>query len=101
MKAAVSLPMTILIGIVLAILLIVFAIFMLGGLPGLKSEQTLRGYFESCCIAYSIAGHCEPGEEDLNFQCSIDPKIVAGGKISIAELAQKVGLSVDVCCKRE
>lgn len=94
LKGAVGIPIEVLVGIVIAVILILFALMIFGVIPGLTGQQTERGYFESCCIGYKLAGHCTEGSADANYQCAMKD-----GQIAITELAARAGLTVDYCCK--
>jgi hypothetical protein len=94
MKGAINIPTEIMVGIVIAVILILVALVFFGVLPGLGQQQTDRGYFESCCISYQIAGHCS-GDQTPDFQCTTDK-----GKVTISDLAGRAGLTLDNCCKK-
>lgn len=93
-KGALGIPMEILVGLVIALIIIGFALMFYGIIPGLTNSQTDRGYLESCCISYKIEGKCAEGAADANYQCA-----AKDGKMSISELASRAGLSMDYCCK--
>ncbi|MEM5814203.1 MAG: hypothetical protein QXD77_00075 [Candidatus Aenigmatarchaeota archaeon] len=95
MKGAIGIPTEILVGIVIAVILILAALVFFGVIPGIGGQQADRGYFESCCIAYGMAGHCAEGQADPNFPCTTDR-----GKVSISALASRAGLSVESCCRK-
>jgi len=99
-KGAVGMPMEVMVGIVLAAILILIALVMFGVIPGLGGQQTARGNFESCCIAYNIAGNCAEGAADANFECSVDKSVSSTGKMKLSEVAASAGLSIENCCKK-
>jgi len=99
MKAALGLPVTLLITIVLAVIILLAALVMLNIIPGLEETEALKGYFSTCCTAYNIAGHCEEGAENPDFLCAVDEKFAPGGKMTISELASRIGVPVESCCK--
>lgn len=99
-KAAVGLPITLLVGIVLAVMLIAVAIAIFVIIPGLEETEALKGFFSICCSAYNIAGHCAEGAANYEFECIVDEKFAPGGKMTISELAGRIGVTVERCCGR-
>jgi hypothetical protein len=93
-KGAIGIPMEVLVGLVIALVIIAFALVFYGVIPGITGPQTDRGYLESCCIGYKIAGKCAEGAADANYQCTIKD-----GKTGISELAGRAGLTLDYCCR--
>jgi hypothetical protein len=93
---AIGLPVTILVAIVIAVIVIAVAIVMMGPLSPLGEKQALEGYLTSCCTSYRLNGNC--AAPDPAFECTLSPQL--GGKISISELAGRLGGDVDTRCCR-
>lgn len=91
-KGATGLPLEVLVGIVIAVVLILAALIFFGILPGLGQVQSDRGYFETCCVAYKIAGGCDTPNE--NFECTAN-----GEKVGIKQLAGNANMPLDYCCR--
>jgi hypothetical protein len=98
MKGAISLPMTIMVAIIIAVLVIIITIVGFGGIPSLVNKQALDGAYSSCCTDYQLAGHCEEGKGDLQFSCSVPKEVKASGTMSISELAIQTGVPIENRC---
>jgi len=98
MKGAIDLPITILIAIVIAVLVILVTIVGFGGIPSQINRQALEGAYSTCCTDYQLAGHCEQGKGDPQFSCSVPKEVAAGGSMNIGELAAKTGVPIESRC---
>jgi hypothetical protein len=98
MKGAISLPMTIMVAIIIAVLVIIVAIIGLGGIPSQINRQAMEGAYSTCCTDYQLAGHCDEGKGDPLFSCSVPKEVKASGTMSISELAIQTGVSIESRC---
>ena len=98
MKGA-EMPMGMMVAILIAVIVVAAALAMLFVLPSLSESEAYKGYFSTCCAAYNIAGKCGEGAGDPTFQCTVSEKFAASGKMSITELAAKIGATPEACCK--
>jgi hypothetical protein len=87
------------VAILIAVIMVAAALAILFVLPSLSESEAYKGYFSTCCVSYNLAGKCGEGAGDPSFQCMVSEKLIASGKLSITELASKIGAAPEACCR--
>ena len=103
MKGAIGMPMDLLVGIILLVILLLAGLYFSGILPGFGKAQTVQGYYNTCCMAFTIAGKCNAAAEDISglaadFDCTVSKEM--GGTMKFSQLASQAGPSAQGCCKK-
>lgn len=101
MRAAISLPIVILVAIVIGVAVLLVGLFSLGSVPTIIGTQTAQGFLQQCITGYKLAGHCTSGEETgtyPDFDCAVSKEFSSTGKMDISELASRANTDIKTAC---
>ncbi len=101
MRAAVSLPIVILVAIVIAVMIILIAVSFLGNVSVILGTQTAQGFFQQCITNYKLDGKCIIGAEIGVYpssECVVSKELSSTGKMDINELAALANTNMRTAC---